>query len=322
MKNFCNILRKIGSGKSGLLSFLAVVLLIGSVNNAMALGVCTYPTTEPQLILNADFTSQQDWPTGFVIGGMTYSQPYRVAENCSGEYQMTKTVNTAVYPSATSTIFKSGVEGVGIRLAIGGATLSTGANQTNGNGDGSSPVNLQVIDVEFVKTGDIVPGPMTPGKLATIEMKDSAGRKQVFTVNIGSVNIKQSSCEIIGSSAIPVSMGDVMKEDFQGKNSTLKPQNINIPLQCSAGTKVNINFDAKSSEGNGIIDLTAGGSEGVGIQLKLNSTPVEFNKTLFVAQATEQGAFNIPLTAAYIQTADTIKPGIANAVANFTVTYE
>lgn len=89
-----------------------------------------------------------------------------------------------------------------------------------------------------------------------------------------------------------------------------------------AQTRVNINFDAKSSQGNGIIDLTAGGAEGVGIQLKLNSTPVIFNKTLFAAQATEQGAFNIPLTAAYIQTADDIAPCSANAVANFTVTYE
>ena len=301
---------------------MAVVLLIGGVNNAMALGVCSYLSRQPLITVNMNVTSQQDWPNGFVIGGVAYSTAYKVAENCSGEYQMTKTMNTAVYPSSTSKIFKSGVEGVGIRLTIGGTPVSTGANQTSGNGDGSSPINLQDVDVELIKTGDIVPGSVTPGELATVEMKDSAGTRQVLTINIGSVNIKQASCEITGSSAIPVPMGDVMKEDFQGKNSTLKPQNINIPLQCSAQTRVNINFDAKSSQGNGIIDLTAGGAEGVGIQLKLNSTPVIFNKTLFVAQATEQGAFNIPLTAAYIQTADDIAPGSANAVANFTVTYE
>jgi len=60
----------------------------------------------------------------------------------------------------------------------------------------------------------------------------------------------------------------------------------------------------------------------VGIQLKLRDTRVDFDHTLFVAQATEQGNFNIPLSAAYIQTADKIKPGDANAVANFTISYQ
>lgn len=322
MKNFCNILRKIGSGKSGLLSFLAVVLLVGGVNNAMALGVCSYPSTQPQVTVNQNLTAQQDSPVGSTIATVTYNQQYKVAENCSGEYQMTKLANTAAYPATGSMMYETGIDGVGVRIKIDGYNVTTTSYSTGGTGDGISPIYLQDVVLYFVKTGEITPGTATPGKLATIEMKDNAGTKQVFNLNMGSVTVKQASCEITGSSAIPVPMGDVMKEDFQGKNSTLTPQNINIPLQCSAGTKVNINFDAKSSEGNGIIDLTAGGAEGVGIQLKLNSTPVIFNKTLFVAQATEQGAFNIPLTAAYIQTSDTIKPGIANAVANFTVTYE
>jgi type 1 fimbria pilin len=35
-----------------------------------------------------------------------------------------------------------------------------------------------------------------------------------------------------------------------------------------------------------------------------------------------QGDFNIPLSAAYIQTEDKITPGDANAVANFTISYQ
>jgi type 1 fimbria pilin len=322
MTNFIGILKKISSAKNGLRSLLAVLLMTCGVHNALALGVCTYPSTQPQITLNMDLTSQQDWSNGLVIGEVVFSQPYKVAENCSGDYQMTKSPNTSVYPASTSTIFKSGVEGVGLRITIGNTTLSAGTNQTSATGDGSTPINLQDIDVEIIKTGKIVPGALTPGKLASVEIKDSKGAKQVLTVNIGSINIKEAACEITGSSTIPVSMGKVNKTDFTGKNSALTPVNVQIPLQCNAGSRVNVLFDAKSSLGNGIIDLTAGGAEGVGIQLKLNNTPVVFNNTLFVATAGEQGAFNIPLTAAYIQTTDTIKPGTANAVANFTVTYE
>ncbi|TDN59567.1 fimbrial protein [Scandinavium goeteborgense] len=322
MNSFIGYLKKLGSKNMGLRSLLAVLLLSCGVHNAMA-GVCTYLSTQPQITVNQSFTAQQDSPVGMTLSTATYNQQYKVAENCSGDYKFSRLANTSTYPTAgNNTTFKSGVEGVGIKVTIGPYELSTINFMNGANGDGTSPVYIQDIKVEFVKTGTITPGRMTAGKIGTVQIYDEAGVKAVLTINIGSVDVKQASCEITGSSAIPVPMGKVMKEDFQGKNSTLSSQDINIPLQCSAGTRVNINFDALSSFGNGIIDLTAGGAEGVGIQLKLNSIPVEFNKTLFVAEATQQGAFAIPLKAAYIQTADTIKTGLVNAVANFTVTYQ
>lgn len=321
MNNFIGKLKKIGSTNTGLRLLLAVLLLSCGVHNAMA--VCTYPSTQPQITVNQSFTTQQDSPVGMTLSTTTFNQQYKVAENCIGSYTLFGKENTGTYPTiGNNNTFKSGVEGVGIRVTIGPYKLSPSSLMYGTYGDGTSPIYIQDIKVEFVKTGDITPGTMTSGKIGTVEIQDDAGTKDALTINIGSVNVKQASCEITGSSAIPVPMGKVMKEDFQGKNSTLSSRDINIPLQCSAGTHVNINFDALSSLGNGIIDLTAGGAEGVGIQLKLNSIPVEFNKTLFVAEATQQGAFAIPLTAAYIQTADTIKTGLVNAVANFTVTYQ
>ncbi len=323
MNNFYCIFKTSCLAKTGLRSILAVVILLGGVNNAMALGVCSYLATPAKVTANRDFTVQQDAPVGSTLSTVSYNQQYKIAENCSGQYQTAGMFNKSVFPSVNNSTVDSGVPGIGIRVKIGGVSLSTGApSMGGGTDDGSSPIYIQGVDVEFVKTGDVVPGTVTPGKLASVALEDKTGAQDVLILNIGAVHIKQASCEITGSSAIPVPMGEVTKEDFHGKNSTLSSQNVNIPLQCSTGTRVNINFDAISSLGNGIIDLAKGGAEGVGIQLKLSNTPVEFNKTLFVAQATQQGAFNIPLSAAYIQTADTIKPGNANAVANFTVTYE
>nr|WP_159465585.1 fimbrial protein [Scandinavium goeteborgense] len=322
MNSFIGKLKKIGFKNTGLRSLLAVLILACGVNNAMA-GVCTYTNLQPQIEVNQSFTVQQDFPVGMTLSSTTYQQ-YKVAENCDGQYNVSRLANTATYPQiGNNTTFKSGVEGVGIRVTIGPYELSTINFRNSASGDGTSPVYIQDIEVEFVKTGDITPGRMTAGKIGTVQMHDDAGTKDALTINIGSVEVKQASCEIVGgSAAIPVSMGKVMIEDFHGINSTLMSKDINIPLQCSAGTRVNINFDALSSLGNGIIDLAAGGAEGVGIQLKLNSVPVKFNKTLLVAEATQQGTFAIPLQAAYIQTADKMKTGLVNAVANFTVTYQ
>ncbi|QQN35999.1 fimbrial protein [Rahnella aceris] len=324
MKNLYAILKKTGSGKMGIRSILAVLLLICGVHNAMALGVCNYPSTFGKVTVDRQITAMQSQPVGSVLATNTYNQLNLLANSCTGDYMLDNIPNLSAFPSSltNNSIYNSGVTGVGIRVTINYQQVNPVHVVQTKTGDGTTPFYVSNVKVEFVKTGEIVPGKVTTGNLASVVMMDSAGKKDVFKVNIGTVVIKQASCEITGSSAIPVPMGDAKKEDFSGKNSTLPPVDIKIPLQCYADTTVNISFDAQSSLGNGIIDLTKGGAEGVGIQLKLNSKLVEFDKKTFVTKTTQEGAFDIPLTAAYIQTADTIKPGVANAVANFTVTYE
>lgn len=323
MKNFYSIFKTPGLAKTGLRSLLAVFILLCGINNAMALGVCSYIASPVIKTVNRDFTVQQDAPVGSSLSTVSWTMQYKIAESCTGEYLTADAFNKSVFPSVNSSTVSSGVPGIGIRVKINGTSLSTGApSMGGGTSYNSDPIYIQGIEVEFVKTGDVVPGTVTSGKLANVLLEDKTGTQEVLVVNIGTVNVKQASCDITGSSAIPVPMGNVMLEDFNGKNSTLPPTEITIPLQCSADTRVNISFDAQSSLGNGIIDLAKGGAEGVGIQLKYKDTPVEFNKAIFVATATQQGVFNIPLTAAYIQTENTINTGVANAVANFTVTYE
>lgn len=323
MKNFIAILKKSVSAKNSLRSLLAVLLLTCGVHNAMALGRCDYPSTFGKVTVDRQITAIQSQPVGTILGSYTYNQQVVLANNCAGEYNKANIANTSAYlPLSDSMTYESGIEGVGIRVAIDGLSVFRGFIYNTVEGDGTSPIYLTNVKVDFVKTGNIVPGNAISGNLVYIRMQDSKGEETVFDVNIGTVVVKQASCEITGNSAIPVPMGIAKKEDFTGKNSTLKPVNVQIPLQCYADTTVNISFDAASTLGNGIIDLTKGGAEGVGIQLKMNDKVVVFDQKTFVTKTTQEGSFNIPLTAAYIQTADDIAPGPANAVANFTVTYE
>lgn len=323
MKNFIGILKKGASAKNSLRSLLAVLLLTCGVQNAIALGVCDYPSTSGKVNIDRQITALQSQPVGTVLGSYTYNQRVVLANNCAGQYKKNNVINSSVYSALSdSRTYKSGIEGVGIRVTIDDMPINSGFIDQTFEGDGTSPIYLTNVQVDFIKTGNIVPGNAISGNLVSVRMQDSTGTQNVFDMNIGTVVVKQASCEITGNSAIPVPMGIAKKEDFTGKNSTLKPVNVQIPLQCYADTTVNISFDAASTLGNGIIDLTKGGAEGVGIQLKMSDKVVVFDQKTFVTKTTQEGAFNIPLTAAYIQTADTIKPGIANAVANFTVTYE
>jgi type 1 fimbria pilin len=321
MKIFSSILNKIGSGKWAFRSLLAVLLLTCGINNAMALGTCSYPSSTGKLTINKEMTARADLPVGATIGSYSNSQQFKLANYCDGEYRQIPRVGVN-HPSINDYTYASGIEGVGIRITINSGMVTTFITSQTIPGDGVTPLYVERVEVEFIKTGEITPGVLPTGDLVTIQMQDNAGIRKAFTVDIGNVIVKQPSCYITGNSAIPVAMGTAKKEDFKGINSTLTPVDVQIPLQCSAFTAVNISFDAISTHGNGIIDLAKGSAEGVGIQLKMNNKAVEFNKKSLVTETTEQGRFTIPLTAAYIQTEEVITGGTANAVANFTVTYE
>lgn len=321
MSIFSSILKKAGSGKWAFRSLLAVLLLTCGINNAMALGTCSFPSTFGKITINKEMTARADLPVGATIGSYSSSQQFKMANYCAGEYRNIPRVG-ANHPSVNDFTYASGIEGVGIRIYINSAMVTSFITSQTIPGDGTTPLYVEMVRVEFIKTGEITPAALPAGELISMQLEDSAGIRRVFTIDIGNVIVKQPSCYITGNSAIPVAMGTAKKEDFRGINSTLPPVNVKIPLQCSAYTAVNISFDATSTHGNGIIDLAKGSAEGVGIQLKLKDKAVEFNKKTLVTNTTEQGKFDIPLTASYIQTDKEIIPGTANAVANFTVTYE
>ncbi|MFP2422371.1 fimbrial protein [Pseudescherichia vulneris] len=321
MKNFSTMYKKIGSVRNCLWSLLAVLFLTCGINNAMALGTCSFPATFGKITINKEMTAAAELPVGATISSFSSSQQYTMANYCTGDYIQNNMIN-GIFPAIDGFTRESGIAGVGLRVVVNNAMVYRYTTNQPISGDGSTPIYIQMVRVDFIKTGDITPGPMTSGQLMRTRLEDSSGARDTFSIDIGNVIVKQPSCYITGNSAIPVTMGTAKREDFKGINSTLTPVNVQIPLQCSAYTDVNISFDATSTHGNGIIDLAKGSAEGVGIQLKLNDKVVEFDKKTLVAQTTQQGRFNIPLTAAYIQTEEVITTGTANAVANFTVTYE
>ena len=64
---------------------------------------------------------------------------------------------------------------------------------------------------------------------------------------------------------------------------------------------------------------------GVGVQVATsNGTPVPLatNRASGLTLRTTEGSYSIPLRARYLQTANTVTPGPANASATFTIIYQ
>lgn len=130
--------------------------------------------------------------------------------------------------------------------------------------------------------------------------------------------------------SVTVKMGDQNEvRGFQGVGTSLSPVSFSIALkECPEGlNKVSYQLNPNSAivdASRSVVALDAGSTaKGVGVQL-LNSAgnPVALKTKLQFAQYDKQGGnFNIPLQAAYYQTANQIVPGTANTSVAFVMGY-
>jgi major type 1 subunit fimbrin (pilin) len=147
---------------------------------------------------------------------------------------------------------------------------------------------------------------------------------------LSNISFVTYTCSVDASSLNKkVNMGDMRVDKFTGIGSTSPDHLFSIGLTCSqpAGSyTVTIKFDATAdtSKAPGVLALDSGAdaATGVGIQLLMNSTPVTFGTALSVGSATAGATLSVPLTARYYQTAASIKPGKANGIATFTISYK
>ncbi|NTY34966.1 type 1 fimbrial protein [Burkholderia diffusa] len=188
--------------------------------------------------------------------------------------------------------------------------------------------------VELVKTGRITAGGTMTGELAGSWAQDKTFQFRSIRIS-GSIELKPTvpTCSVTTKS-IKVQFGEV------NLNSTaMAPeQPVNIGLQCSGGTRdaktrMYITLTDATNPGNrsDVLTLTnASTAKGVGIRIMNGTTPVRYGpdsseagnpNQWFVTEAGNQ-TVNIPLSARYVRTSDTLKAGTADAVATFTMSYQ
>lgn len=178
--------------------------------------------------------------------------------------------------------------------------------------------------MEFYKTGPVTAGTMPTGIYAGIAVQNQFW---IFSfANTGGGNFIPVACSVTNT-AIQVPMGNVRPNEFSGPGSSAGEKDFNVPLNCDAGTRVNITLEgtADSSGVAGVLALnpssTATVAKGVGLQLLRSNAPVRLGTPIAVGTVASAGPYTIPLVARYYQTAPTIVGGQANSTATFTMTY-
>jgi len=193
------------------------------------------------------------------------------------------------------------------------------------------------VRVELVKIGEIKAGGTITGDVAEGYFKGTF-KYMIYHLEYPEiVELAIPTCKVTTPS-IGVFLGNVSASSFKGVGQTSTAVPLNIALTCSGGaTGVNANVFVTLTDqtlpGNVSNVLTlnsASTAKGVGIQVLNGTTVISYgpdsnvvgNKNQWKAGTTANGVFNIPLTARYVQTDTTVKPGSANGRATFTMSYQ
>jgi major type 1 subunit fimbrin (pilin) len=213
------------------------------------------------------------------------------------------------------------------------ASIGTGITVDKFHHQGGNEVS-GTVDLELRKSGATPSqGSVSFPSLLAFKIADH-GRDDISRAySIGGLNnisFINYTCDIdTRSRNIFVPLGNIRVDKFTGIGSTSPDQKFNLGLTCSqpAGAyNLALTFSAATdpSKVPGVLALTGGAAAagGVGIQLLMNSRPVEFGTALPADSATAGASLAIPMAARYYQTADTVKPGRADGIATFVVTYK
>lgn len=153
----------------------------------------------------------------------------------------------------------------------------------------------------------------------------TSGRK-TFTMNSIAVNVAACS-----TANVTVDLGSHKQSRFTGVGSTTPAVAFNVGLSsCPAGLNAIqyqfIPLTAALDNSNGVLALSADSTAtGIGVQVKdRNGNPLKFNTQYTLASYNKAtgGTYSIPLTASYYQTSSPVKPGTANSLLTFTMSYQ
>lgn len=271
-----------------------------------------------------------DVPDGTVLHSQTVNLGGNAA-NVFCRYGMVNVYNGRLAPVGPYSTWPTGVSGIGVRMRW--LSMSWWPQSFAVSSEYLTYMDLTLI-VELVKTGRITAGGTMTGELAGSWVRDKAFQVLSYRIS-GSIELKPNvpTCSVT-TKLIPVQFGKV---NLNG-TATAPEQPINIGLRCSSGTRdaktrMYITLTDATNPGNrsDVLTLTndASAAKGVGIQIMNGTTPVRYGpdssetgnpNQWFVTEAGNQ-TVNIPLSARYVRTSDTLKGGTANAIATFTMSY-
>ncbi|WP_081496544.1 fimbrial protein [Pantoea sp. GM01] len=308
-----------------------LLLLSGLSMFGSSWAACTSAPATLNVAMSSPTAVSSLTPIGTVIS--TGSVNYRVT--CSGvganTAMLRSGLNTDYGASPVPGVRNTSLAGIGIRWTnTSNGTPFVWTNYSMSDGSIYRGLNItgarEMSDLfELVKTGPVTSGTTTTWVLNYNWRTGTAGAQtRLLTVNLPAMTIPVATCSLT-QTVIPVNLGNkIPLKTFTGPGSVSSPEGFNIPLICDPQVPVTVQFTGTPAAGlPTVLALSADSvATGLGVQLAYHDVPVTLNSALAVGDSgAAGGVYDIPFTAHFYQTAATVTPGLARAVATFTLTY-
>ncbi|MER2046536.1 MAG: fimbrial protein [Pantoea agglomerans] len=338
--------------KRNALIFMSTLMLALAGTTAQAYQCSA--VTRSTVLTPPSVTLQRDLPVGSLIGSEVVSGSVQ-AFSCSNtpspalSYQEFGVNGYGTYVTSINgrRIYSTDVAGIG--YAVGATSVNNcnnyttyvnGSNTGDGNANnklmcavnglmGNQPITARAL-IQFYKTAQTTgTGTVSARQVGSFILRNDQSNWSLpeSAFSIAAFSVTTLACSL-SNTVISVPMGTVEKRAFRGQGTwpgDANTRNFTIPLNCNAGTRVNVQIDGSAQNASqGVLNLTggSGSASGVGIQLLFNGSPLPLATPILTGTASSEGAYSIPLQARYYQTGSNITPGTANASATFTLTYQ
>ncbi|TFY87548.1 type 1 fimbrial protein [Pseudomonas kairouanensis] len=237
-------------------------------------------------------------------------------------------------------VYRSGVTGVGIGMVVqdrdggpfygvsGITTLRAHVNP----GMRSWGVRGRVY---FFVTGVIQGGMIPASTLGSFNVYTASATHDIALGNTLISPPRKPTC-MVSTPSLTMGLGEISARAFRGVGSVAGATTDTITLQCAGGTGASVDvlvtLTDQTAPANRSDRLTLTGTStasGVALQLLHGAQLLSYgedssavgNLNQWAAGSADNGMFQIALTARYVQTLPVIKPGSANGVATFTLSY-
>ncbi|MGY2138901.1 fimbrial protein [Pseudomonas reactans] len=240
-----------------------------------------------------------------------------------------------LFPHLGAGIYASGIPGVGLRILHN-------ANYVPQNWTlvpGRNMISVGEITLELVKVGDITGGGKIGSNLSSLNflniLDESSAMKAMYFRAPLEVKLANPTCSV-DTAVMDVDAGSVNLSELAVTGRS-PAKNFTIDLTCSGGTGsattdvyVTLTDQNQISNRTTQLTLTRGGATGVVMEVNNKNGLVSFgadsqlpgNPGQWLEGSATNGAFSIPLSVNYLQVDPNPQPGVANAVASYTLSYQ
>ncbi|WP_155740229.1 fimbrial protein [Burkholderia territorii] len=285
----------------------------------------------------------QDYMRDSIIGKATtqYARPVWGSLYCESNYYSTTSTAEVIGGELVpgySNVYKTGVDGIGIRffgVAYGMKnTQQAPFTYTVPSDGGTVPFNSAA---QLIVTGQVSGGMIT--KLPQMRIRywtrnTSSANATFYTLSISvPITIVSKGCTVTNSS-IAAKLPRILKDDLGPLGSTAGETNFDINLAgCPSGVKVYATLTDANDPSNrsNVLTLSPGSTaQGVGYQLSFKGNILNFGpdsaapgtQNQFPVDLAPGTMVTVPMSVKYVKTSEQIKPGVANGLAIFNMSYQ